>query len=482
MKTITLALFSSVSLALLACGADDETPASDVSAADDPADDLAGDRLALSPVSWRNCGALGDRDIRCAEIVVPVDHANPSGDTIEIAINRIAADPNVPYRGALFVNPGGPGETGKGYALYLAASGTTDALAPGFDVVGFDPRGVGDSGERACGPVPAMMTAPDTVEEFIEGMSAEAARCERVWGPLFEHLGSNQVVRDMEALRVALAEPKLNFLGVSYGTRLGSLYAHTFPETAGSIVLDSSMTPDMDLVNDTRQRFAQLLTLHEVFFQDCEAGVLSCPPGARALFDDMIAAADELGLQAQMANRWAGALAYLGSREELPLLLELQASEPDPEWIVDELSLPGLFDGLAEVANRTVTCIDATTEPPSLAEVSVLYDEFAAQNVLFAPRAFGALQCTGWPVTRDPVPVPSAPTASPLLVIGGSLDLLTPLSNAEEMAAALGNATLLISNHYGHGAIDAASGCVADAVRNYFDRGELPPEGTTCEP
>jgi len=478
MKITRITLLSSLSLALFACAGDDDTPAGEA-----PADGaVENDTLELAPVSWRNCGALGDRDIRCAEIAVPVDHADPGGPTLEIAINRIAADPSVAYRGVLFVNPGGPGQTGKDYAQYLAASGTTDVLAPGFDVVGFDPRGVGDSGERACGPAPTMMTAPDTLEDFIDGMWAEAARCERAWGPLFERLGSNQVVRDMEALRVALGEPALNFLGISYGTRLGSLYAHTFPETAGSMVLDSSMTPDMDLVSVTRQRFAQLLALQEVFFQDCEAGVLVCPPNARDLFDDMLAAANEVGMQPQMADRWANALAYVGSREELPFLLERQAAEPGPEWIVDELSQPGLFSGLAEVASRTVTCIDATTEPPSLAQIGDLYNEFAAQSPVFALRAYAALQCTGWPVTRDPVPLPSAPTASPLLVIGGSFDLLTPLSNAEEMAAALGNATLLVSNHYGHGAIDAAGACVGAAIRNYFERGELPPQGTVCEP
>ena len=196
----------------------------------------------------------------------------------------------------------------------------------------------------------------------------------------------------------------------------------------------------------------------------------------------MIAAAGELGLEADMASRWSSALAYEGSRAELPFLLERQATEPDSDWIIDELSLPGLFDGLAEIANLTVTCIDATTEPPSVAQVGDLYRELAAQSPVFALRAYGALQCTGWPVTRDPVPLPSAPTTSPLLVIGGSLDLLTPLANAEQMTAALGNATLLVSNHYGHGAIDAGGVCVAEAVRNYFDRGELPPAGTICEP
>jgi pimeloyl-ACP methyl ester carboxylesterase len=324
--------------------------------------------------------------------------------------------------------------------------------------------------------------AAEDLQDVVTEAIVDGRRCANAWGPLFDHLGSKQVVRDMEALRVALGEAKLNFLGVSYGSRLGSLYAHMYPESAGAIVLDSAMTPDMDLLKDTRESFAQLLVLQGVFFQDCDAGVLDCPADARALFDDLIADATEFDRGGQMAERWASALAYPWSREALPLLLERQALETDPAWINDELSQPGIFDGIAEVANRTVTCIDATAEPPSIAEFTDLYYEFAEQSPLFAYRAYGALQCTGWPVTRDPVPPPNAPTAPPLLVIGGTQDLLTPLSNAEQMAAALGNATLLVSNHYGHGALsNGQNRCVIDAVISYFADGQLPPQGTICD-
>ena len=472
MKTLSLALLSSFSLSLFACGSDDE-----------PAADIQSETPELTPVTWRNCGVAFDRDVRCAEVSVPLDHDDPDGSRIEISINRIPANPDAEYKGVLFVNPGGPGESGQDFALDLVLGGAADVIAPGYDIVGFDPRGVGDSGEQGCGPAVVRDRPYRAWQDIVYETSASGLRCKNAWGPLFDHLGSNQVVRDMELLRQALGEARFNFLGVSYGTRLGSLYAHMFPETAGAIVLDASMTPDMDLLKESRRHFDQLLVLQDVFFQDCDAGVLSCPPDARALFDDMMAAADELGVRPALVQRWSNGLSYSFSREELPLLLEQQATQVDASWISEELNQPGIFDGLAQVANRSVTCTDLTAPAPTIAQVQELYAGMIADSPLFADQPAGlAMTCTGWPVTRDPVPLPSAPTALPVLVIGGTQDLLTPLANAEEMSAALGNATLLVSNHYGHAALTNLNDCLVSALGTYYGSGALPAPGTVCDP
>jgi pimeloyl-ACP methyl ester carboxylesterase len=475
MRTRTLAtFFSSLTLGLFACS--DDAP-------------ITFDR-AEQPLemSWRHCGIAADRDVECAEVKAPLDHNDPGAGEIQIAINRVKADPTVPYRGVLFVNPGGPGGSGKDFAVNFADMGLADLYSPGFDIVGFDPRGVIDSGERGCGPEPeapvdATEMAPMAVglDDYLDDMRALGARCANAWGPLFDKLGSNQVVRDMDLLRQALGQATFNYVGISYGTRLGALYAHEFPESAGLMILDASMPPQTDMIAMTRNGFAASISLQEIFFQDCDSAELACPPDARRLFDEMVAAAEDLGIGIDVVDRWISALAYPETRAELPLLLEQQASEPDSEWLLSLVAQPSIFAGIGLVPNRNVNCIDANTEPPTADDVEALYVEFAAQNELFAYQASGALLCAGWPVKRDPVPMPTAVDAPPLLLIGGTQDLLTPLPEAQQMAAALGNATLLVSNHYGHSAMHYPSECVYDAVHDFLDHGELPANGTTCE-
>ena len=172
MKTLSLALFSSFSLALFACGEEDDAT-SDV---DMPINELA-------PVTWRNCGVVLDRDVRCAEIAVPLDHDDPSGPSIELSINRIPANPDAEYKGVLFVNPGGPGESGQDMALGLVASGTADAIAFGYDIVGFDPRGVAESGERGCGPTPVRDMPYGGLQDVVSEIRANGVRCENAGWP-----------------------------------------------------------------------------------------------------------------------------------------------------------------------------------------------------------------------------------------------------------------------------------------------------------
>jgi pimeloyl-ACP methyl ester carboxylesterase len=131
----------------------------------------------------------------------------------------------------------------------------------------------------------------------VASRAERGAQCEREWGPLFRELGSNNVVRDTEEIRKALREGKLNFYGGSYGTRLGSLYAHMFPATAGRIVLDASVHPRSSMVEGVRDGFHEIATLHEQVFVDCETGVLTCPPDSRVLFEQMLTTAREGGFE-----------------------------------------------------------------------------------------------------------------------------------------------------------------------------------------
>ncbi|HWO13298.1 MAG TPA: alpha/beta hydrolase [Polyangiaceae bacterium] len=499
MNLLHTALFGALTLGLVACGQEVEGPGVDGS---NDVDALEGEPIPT--LQWRPCGTARGRSVECTELEVPLNDAEPDLGTVPIAINRVPADPNVPRLGALFANPGGPGVSGKEFVLSVAEAGFFDAYAPGFDIIGFDPRGVADSGSVDCAPSAVALESdesPMTADAasprgFVDALALFGAGCAESWGPLFDNVGSNRVVRDLERLRRALDEPVFNYLGISYGTRLGALYAHEFPDTTGAIVLDAPVPPLVDLVEQARGGFEQTLTLLEAFFVDCETAVLSCPPGPRQVFDDLMADAREIGRLRAVADVWFTYLARPDGQQQLAALLAEQAQNPD--WLlmaaaagndnpVDAMVAMAEAEDEAVLDNATaitftVNCIDANTEPPTIEEIEALRAEFGGRDELFANQALAAGICTGWPAVPDPVPLPTVTGTPPLLLIGGTRDLRTPLVEAEAMRDAIGNARLVVSEHYGHGGTLSPSDCRVQTVRNYLQRLELPAEGLRCPP
>jgi pimeloyl-ACP methyl ester carboxylesterase len=447
--------------------------------------------LEIAEPSWRSCGRFQDRNLECAEVLVPVDYAAPDGEKLPIAMRRIVANPLEPYRGALLINPGGPGGAGIDFALQQFQQGIFEAIAPGFDIVGFDPRGVAASGERSCGVLPAEMypalaegEAPaSAVQAFVDDLGAQGARCEAEWGALFRKLGSNNVVRDMEELRKALRQPVLNFYGGSYGTRLGALYAHEFPETVGRIVLDAPVHPRVNSVEHIRNQFQEVLAVQEQLLAECEAGALpECPLDARALFEQMLANATTRDLRQAFISLWRDNLDSVAGLDVLLTLFANEVSDPGGDWLEAYLTGGGPSSEAGTVALLSVTCTDDTIEPPTLPQIESVVSELTAASPIFSDTAILAGMCAGWPATRDPVPLPTALDArEPLLVIGGRLDWRTPYAQAQAMTETLGKATLFTSNHFGHGALVNPTQCAVDTIRAFLTTGSLPPAGAACE-
>lgn len=446
--------------------------------------------LEVTDLAWRSCGQFDDRDLECAEVLVPIDYEQPDGEKLPVALRRILANPLEPYKGALLINPGGPGGRGIDFALDGLQGGLFDAFAPGYDIIGFDPRGVGDSGERGCGILPEDLYP--TLAEGEEVTSAVAnqlawirergEQCERAWGPLFRHLGSKNVVRDMDEIRKALKQPFLNYYGASYGTRLGSLYAHMFPATAGRIVLDASMLPRSSAVENVRGQFYETVALHERLFVACDETPDLCPPDARAVFDQMLATARERGYEGAFVAVWKILLGVGYGPDELVYALNAEAADPGGAWFEAFLSsYLGSDGGAGDVALTTVMCTDDVLEPPTVAEVESLFAEFNAVSPLYANAALPVINCAGWPTTRDPLPMPTAlDVPQPVLVIGGLADWRTPYEWAPAMTEALGKATLLTSEHFGHCALPQRGECVISTVRAYFTSGSMPATGAVC--
>ncbi|MEY2935664.1 MAG: hypothetical protein RL033_6413 [Pseudomonadota bacterium] len=411
---------------------------------------------------------------------VPIDYDRPDAGAIGIAINRARALTPV-RRGVVLVNPGGPGAPGKGFLARSASA--LRALLPGFDFIGFDPRGVGESSPLGCATDIDLVNLlrDGGVQAMLEGLRGASRACAQLNGSRFQNLGSNQVVADIDRIRQGLGVEEINFIGISYGTRLGELYARTFPEHARAVVLDAPVAPVADSTEQATAQFDAFLEVHARFFTDCEAGVLSCPPDSEGVFEGIVASQPTDGDRAQFLRNWQLLLSYPEGRVVLAQLLSQVAS--GQVMAMPDMPVMASVNALADIygfTNLSTTCADNAVPSPTLEEAEALVASFRERAPEFLSQVIPALVCSGWEVEPDPVPALDFTPRVPLLVIAGTADSLTPLQWAEETKALLPSSSLLLSEHYGHGATVNGSACVFDHVRAYLNDLTPVPEGTTC--
>ena len=424
---------------------------------------------AVSALSWRDCGKG-----QCAELEVPLDSRAPESGTVTIAVNRIRADRSPP-RGVLFVNPGGPGEPGKRYVETNAEALRT--LFPGFDVIGFDPRGTGDSQGIHCGTELGLASAyAEGKTAAVLGVFREAAgRCAAANRPLFDHLGTNQVVDDIDRIRRALGADELDFLGISYGTRLAAEYARKYPEHARAVVLDAAVPPSGDFVELVEGQFDALLETHRHFFEACTEGHLDCPPEPQRVFDDFVAALEPAELD-DFVHVWKSLLTMPVGPAILAEALRTGFAEPSGEGM--QVMLPGA--SIDTLVNLAIHCTDSTRPPLSATEAEAEMARFEALSPTFASLGLLSLACAGFSVPRDPIPTgPFTPRIAPLIV-GGVEDILTPYAWAEETALEIRGASLVKSQHFGHSAMSHGGACAYTTIRDFLSDPKPLPAGTVC--
>jgi pimeloyl-ACP methyl ester carboxylesterase len=419
--------------------------------------------------------------MECAWVRVPVDYEQPGAGSITIAINRARAlTPE--SRGVVLLNPGGPGVPGK--PLVEGSAAALRQLLPGFDFIGFDPRGVGESAPLGCpvnadfNPAGALEAGVDALVELLSGVSQSCAARN---GALFHQLGSNQVVADIDRIRLALGVEEINFLGISYGTRLGALYAQTFPEHARAVVLDAPMAPVADVTAQVEAQFEALLLAHAQFFADCESGTLSCPPEPKAVFDAIVASQPTQESRTVFLANWQQLLAAPPGRAILAqLLTQVATGEVVAMEDMPVMASVNALEGLYTFANFSTNCADSTVPAPTGEAAEALVASFRERAPEFPSQVLPALTCSGWQVRPDPVPPLGFTPRVPPLVIGGAADSLTPLQWAYDTVAVIPGASLLLSEHYGHGALLYGGACVFDHVRRYLEELTPVPEGATC--
>ncbi|MFC4118559.1 alpha/beta hydrolase [Nonomuraea zeae] len=455
---------------------------------------------AASGLAWSECGG----GFECATLRVPLDHAAPGGERLDLAVIRLPAGGD--RIGSLVVNPGGPGSSGVEYAraarIILSAK-----VRERFDVVGFDPRGVGGSAPVEClddaqlDAFVALDTSPDSARErqaLEAGSRGFAEGCERRSGRLLAHLGTVDVARDLDLLRQELGDAKLTYLGKSYGTFLGAVYADMFAGNVRALVLDGALDPALSRLRLNADQAAGFEQALRAYIATCLAED-GCPfrsrtvEGALDEVTGLLRRTDRQPLQGDgrevtQALATLGVLTPLYDRNSWPELTETlrQAFKGNGTLLLrnaDQLTgrhSDGTYSNQTE-ANTAVNCVDGAYPRNAAA-----YGQGAAEAFRRSPRfgpyiMWSSLPCAYWPAAPTFKAHPlKAEGAAPILVLGTSRDPATPSRWARALAGELESGVLLEYDGDGHTAYYNGSGCVDDAVDRYLLTGTAPADGTVC--
>ena len=445
-------------------------------------------------LEWTGCAEPTLDRGQCATLTVPIDYDDPRGPSIDLFVYREPADG--PRRGTVIVNPGGPGASGVDFVRDRSGR-----FPPGFDIVGFDPRGVGRSHPVSCIDSEAMNEAfagplapadPADLDEWLADAERSAAACLATdVGPF---LGTVNVARDLDRLRLALGEEQINYLGFSYGARLGWTYAAMFPDHVRAMVLDGPEDPDADIATIFERQAVEFEHLADEFNEVCPrtAGAV-CPDDIRTAASHIIERAERTpiptraglsALSAQYAinavlsafydpNTWPDLNAAIRAAETfdgLPLARLSywwnQNQTPDPSGAIDAIDL--------------IWCAD-NADRPTVDDYRRIAERLAATSPTFARWYPGSVpRCHGYPPSAEPTPTPSSTTTIPILVVSSTGDFATPLAGARDLVSRLGHSTLLVHNGPGHTSYGVGYPCVDDQVDEFFAEGRLPPPNTTC--
>lgn len=499
---------------------------------------------APAPITWSQCAASELVGVppaelplySCANYAVPLDHDKPQLGTINIALMRRAARVPSAKIGSLFLNPGGPG--GSGYRMPKSGAVIFEPqVLDRFDLIGFDPRGVARSTPLRC-----FATQEDANEVFgrmhplpvaradetttLKALKDYGGFCKRFAGPLLEHMSTKDVARDLDVMRQAVGDTKLNYVGFSYGTLLGATYVNMFPTKTRAIILDGNVDPKLRLsdgVEYDRQRTSGFELALDAYLAECDAVGTACAfsGDARDKYDSM---RDHL-------------------REEGPVTLPGDPSTPEDDFVVDEATLtgtvasalynPAVFTQLAALLQELWAAINPAARTMSAGTVNAQTiqtlqgtvqqgradilpdtpyssdDSYLAVNCSDKPfdnrpsgipaladkwerqmPSFGRYlawgdpaACPTWPA-RDPDPYRgpwNKRTENPVLVFGNYYDPATQYEFSRRMSKQLGNARLVSVDSFGH-CILGDSTCTDLIAADFLVNLKVPGPGTVCHP
>jgi pimeloyl-ACP methyl ester carboxylesterase len=475
------------------------------------------------PLSWGDCTsyatdqddrtAYGNGDLQCARLTVPLDYAQPTGKTITVGVMRLRATDQSARIGSLLVNPGGPGGSGMELVANLVKTWSASTLAGRFDLVGFDPRGIGASKpsiECLSGAQQDAVRASDVDDDTTPAGVAKyeaqqrdyANECVQNTGDgkeMLANVGTRDVVKDMDVLRSVLGDSKLTYLGYSYGTLIGSTYAEQFPKNVRALVLDGAVDPTENVVDETVAQGTGFQNAFVQFAKWCgqqDSCALGTDPSQatrqfQALVDPLLANPVTLGDGRKLTydDATTGAIQALYSQQYWTYLntglSELKMGQGETL-----MALADTYDGRGADGNYSneqdaftaIRCVDdpPVTDPKLQLQAAQRYKQVAPFLDDGRPAAAQADACAVWPVPPTMRPhLPSAPGLPPVLVVSTTNDPATPYQAGVNLAKSLKGGLLTFQGTQ-HTAFLQGISCVDKWGSDYLVNLTLPPTGTTC--
>ena len=457
-------------------------------------------------LSWSSCGG----GMQCATAKAPMDWSDPGAGDVELALVRQPATSGNRV-GSLLVNPGGPGGSGYDFIKDSIDYATDERLQASFDVVGFDPRGVNRSTPVTCYTDPAELDAylydivpgeqgsDEWLAELAAGTKKFGDRCLELTGPLLGLVDTASAARDLDMLRAALGDTTLNYLGYSYGTLLGQVYADLFPGKTGRLVLDGAVDPAATDFEGTATQAQGFESALKAFLVDC-AGASDCPFSGseddslteiRALLDSLDASPlrNSDGRQLGSAAMFTAIILPLYNKDNWQYLRQLftEVFAGDAAYafqLADSYNgrnADGTYRDNQTEAFIAINCLDAHGD----GDVATMRSEAAELKELapvFGPQmSWGGTGCPNWPVPakRDRAPIVAEGSAD-ILVIGTTNDPATPYSWAVTVADTLSKGHLVTYDGEGHTAYNKSNACVNDTVDDFLINGTVPAADPKC--